>query len=117
MEQEINNFAPMGSYVLLKKIVIKGKEKKSNSGLILLTTDTKSGESELAPDRAAFQVVAIGPYAWSAPEVADKPHANVGDFVIFNDYDAKYITRDNGVDYALTRDVSIMAVVPNAMEF
>jgi co-chaperonin GroES (HSP10) len=117
-QEETDHFKPVGNYVLLKKVVIKGKEKK-RGGIILLTQDKKTGENEIAPDRAAFQVVAAGPNC--AFQSLLGPNGKVedilGQFVIFNDYDAKHLSRDDITDYCLTRDVSIWAIVPNAVEF
>jgi len=101
----MKNFKPCGNQVLIRFIPTKPKEKKTDAGLLLLdgTKTTNMNGTQIEVDKMLFQVVSVG-------ELVDlnKTSFKIGDLVIFNDFDIKYLEDENKKGYLLTKDVSIM---------
>jgi len=103
----MKNFKPCGNQVLVRWIplVKDTEEAKSPSGLILPdgVTSSNIGGKQIEANEMAFQVVAVGSEV-DLEEVDFK----IGDLVVFNEHDAKYLENDKGEFFHLTRSVSIM---------
>lgn len=102
--REIKEIEATGEYVILKMVVKEEGDmyKKNKSGLLVPNQDepaqTSSGKLEL--DHAL--VYKIGPDV-------EKPSFKVGDRVIFNDYDIKYVGSKENM-FGITKAGSVMAV-------
>lgn len=94
----MKNFKPKGNYVLIKLVKKEDTDKKTKSGIFLLNDDNK--KDEVSPHKYNFIVDAIGP---------DVKSVNVGEYVIFNEYDLKGIQDSNDVHYGICKEESILA--------
>lgn len=103
--REIKEIEATGEYVILKMVVKEEADmyKKSKSGLLVpnqenAATQTSSGKLEL--DHALIHKI--------GPDV-ENPSFKVGDRVIFNDYDIKYVGSKENM-FGITKAGSVMAV-------
>jgi co-chaperonin GroES (HSP10) len=94
---------PLGCYVLL--LLEKAPQKITNSGIIIPDGDSPSLAEGQQKAKYIASIFAVGPEA--------RGSFKIGDFVAFNNYDSMKMER-YGKYYVLTRDSSIMAVIPDA---
>ena len=101
----MKNFSPCGNQVLVRFIPTEDKENKTKNGIVLLddSKTTNMNGNEIKVDKILFQVIKVG-------EKVDLKESSfgIGDLVIFNDYDIKYLQDDDGNGYLLTKSESIM---------
>lgn len=92
----------VGRYVVLKFVPVKRElyEKKEGSTLLLPTGGSEGSE------KTVHKAIIHG----IGPEV-EKPNFDIGDEVVFNQYDLKQVENDNGDTFGIVQGTSIMAVL------
>lgn len=104
---EIKNIKAIGEYVVLKMVVSESDGdmyKQNKSGLLLPNEDTsntsKTPGGELKLEYALIHEI--------GPKV-ETPDFKVGDKVVFNEYDIKYVGSKENM-YGIIKSSSVMAV-------
>lgn len=104
--KDIKNIKATGNYVVLKMVVKdqdEGMYKKKKSGLYVPNQEEEqaapAGGGKMQLDHALVHEV--------GPDVKD-PGFKVGDKVVFNEYDIKYVGRKENM-FGITKAESIMA--------
>lgn len=97
----MKNFKPKKNYVLiwLRKNEQEEGLKKSKGGLYM-PNDDKQDAKEAQPGKYDFIISAVGPEVENVKE---------GDYVIFNEYDVKFVQDEDEEKYGLTKEDSIFA--------
>ena len=99
----MKNFKPKANYVLIRFQKKSNDERKTKSGLVLPQMDNSSS-NVATPSKYDFIVQAVGP---------DVKTINVGDYVIFNEYDMKGLQDDEDVGYGICKEESVFATYEN----